>query len=114
MKKQMADVVVVSSEIEFMVVQLAIEFSGNNDLTGDHQTGGADQQIKKLDVIPPDCVAKTPKGPPQMSMSHDQEQHPETVQPIGFDRCLTCSRRPMPPKIWKRPTPRRIAIMTLR
>jgi hypothetical protein len=75
----------VSSEIEFLVVKLAIEFSGNNDLTDDHQTGGADQQIKKLYVIPRDCVAKTPKGPPQMSMSQDQDQHPETVQPIGLD-----------------------------
>ena len=81
----MADVVVVSAEIEFLVVKLAIEFSGNNDLTDDHQTSGADQQIEKLYVIPRDCLAKTPKGPPQMSMSHDQDQHPETVQPIGFD-----------------------------
>jgi len=57
----MADVVVVSSEIEFLVVKLAIEFSGNNDLTDDHQTGGADQQIKKLYVTPRDCVARPQK-----------------------------------------------------
>ena len=91
-----------------------IEFSRNQDMPGDHEPCRSDQHVQEQLIGPRNGLAQSPKRPPQVHVSDNENHYPESVQPVFLYAMSYLQQVPYAGKKLINPTPRMIEIITER